>query len=405
MTTQDTLTSPRIRALQEALAAGHRAALEAFWHDVDQSGAPLIELATDDSPQVWVTFIWRARAPVENVIIIRGLTQHDSKRAEMFLLPETDLWYRTFHARPDTRAVYLFLPTDAAPHIDPLNSKTFYFPPHADNPEQGDFTVSVLELPHTPAQPWILPHPNQPMGHLERHTFQSSILKNERSIWVYTPPGYATTAEPYNVLILFDGYLYAQVMQAPTTLDNLINARHIPPLVAFMLDSPDRMQELLCYPPFADFLAQEFMPWAHHQYHLTHQPTHTVVGGVSAGGLTAAYLGLRHAELFGNVLAQSSAFWWQPQHEDEPEWLARQFVASPRLPLRFYLDVGLLEDYTEGEESVSQLVSTRHFRNILRAQGYPVHYAEFSGDHEEICWQGTVADGLIALLNEDVALG
>jgi enterochelin esterase family protein len=114
-------------------------------------------------------------------------------------------------------------------------------------------------------------------------------------------------------------------------------------------------------------------------------------------------LGLRHSEWFGNVLAQSAAFWWRPQTEDEPEWLARQFVTSPGLPLRFYLDVGLLEDYTEGEEGVSQLVSTRHFRNILRAKGYLVQYAEFSGDHEEICWQGTLADGLIALLNQDVA--
>ena len=104
-------------------------------------------------------------------------------------------------------------------------------------------------------------------------------------------------------------------------------------------------------------------------------------------------------------VAQSAAFWWRPQNEDEPEWLARQFVASPRLPLRFYLDVGLLEDWTEGDEGVSQLVSTRHFRNILHAKGYPVRYAEFSGDHEEICWQGTLADGLIALLNEDVAHG
>jgi uncharacterized protein DUF3327 len=201
MTTQDTITSSRIRALQEELAAGHCAALEAFWHDVNQSGAPLIEPATDDNAQVLVTFIWQATAPVENVKIIRGLTQRDSKRAEMFLLPETDLWFRTFRARPDTRAVYLFLPQGSPPQIDPFNSKTFYFPPHIDNPEQGGFTVSVLELPQTPTQPWIQTRPNQPSGHLERHTFQSSILNNERRIWVYTPPGYTTATEPYDVLI------------------------------------------------------------------------------------------------------------------------------------------------------------------------------------------------------------
>ena len=33
----------------------------------------------------------------------------------------------------------------------------------------------------------------------------------------------------------------------------------------------------------------------------------TVVGGCSAGGLMAAYVGLQHPELFGRVLAQSGS--------------------------------------------------------------------------------------------------
>jgi enterochelin esterase family protein len=401
MTTPDALISPRIKTLREELAAGKHAALDAFWQEVNRSGTPLIESVTDDDAHVWVTFLWRAKELVEKIRIIRGLTQHDPNCAELFHLPDTDLWYRTFRARSDIRTLYLFLPKGSSEQLDPLNSKTYLYPPDEDNPEQGGEVVSVLELPQAPAQPWVQPQPNIPTGQLERCTLHSSILNNERRIWVYTPPGYTVSGNPYDLLILFDGWAYAHAMHAPVTLDNLIGVGKIPPLVAVMLDSPDRMQELLCYPPFADFLAQELMPWAHQNYHLTNKPTQTIVGGMSAGGLAAAYIGLRYPELFGKVLAQSAALWWRPHDESEPEWLARQFVTGPRLPLRFYLDVGLLEDWTEGDEGVSQLVSTRHLRNVLQAKGYPVHYAEFSGDHDEICWQGTLADGLITLLNEE----
>ena len=38
-------------------------------------------------------------------------------------------------------------------------------------------------------------------------------------------------------------------------------------------------------------------------------------------------------------------------------------------------------------------------RAVLRAKGYPVRYAEFSGGHHFLCWRGTLADGVLALLD------
>jgi enterochelin esterase-like enzyme len=35
---------------------------------------------------------------------------------------------------------------------------------------------------------------------------------------------------------------------------------------------------------------------------------------------------------------------------------------------------------------------------VPRAKGYPVAYAELSGGHDYLYWQGTLADGLIALV-------
>lgn len=40
---------------------------------------------------------------------------------------------------------------------------------------------------------------------------------------------------------------------------------------------------------------------------------------------------------------------------------------------------------------------TRGNRDILRAKGYRVAYQEFMGGHDDACWQGTIADGILAL--------
>lgn len=87
------------------------------------------------------------------------------------------------------------------------------------------------------------------------------------------------------------------------------------------------------------------MPWVREHYHVTTDPAQTIVGGSSYGGLAAAFAGLRASETFGNVLAQSDSFWWDQDPEDDiqQEWIIQQYIASPRLPLRFYLEVGLKE--------------------------------------------------------------
>ncbi len=158
-------------------------------------------------------------------------------------------------------------------------------------------------------------------------------------------------------------------------------------------------------------MTQELPPWARQSYHLTTDPARTVVAGASLGGLAAALAALRHPEVFGNVLSQSGSFYWGPETGPfywgpndgvEFEWLTRQFVTSPRLPLRFYLEVGLLERDPRGVNGPSMVLANRHFRDVLQAKGYAVHYAEFNGGHECLCWQGTLDDGLLFLMGNGV---
>jgi enterochelin esterase-like enzyme len=246
---------------------------------------------------------------------------------------------------------------------------------------------------------------------VQRDTFRSKLLGNERPIWIYTPHGYAAGKKPYGLLVLTDGGGYVNTARVATTLDNLIAAGLIPPLVAVMVENPNRWRELSCNSTYADFLAQEIVPWARVNYHATDRPEQTIIGGTSLGGLQAACVGLKHSEVFGNVLSQSGAFAWKPDDEKEWEWVSRQFAAGPRLPLRFSFEAGLLEGTWWWRDLMAKqpnapanlidptmLAANRNLRDTLQSKGYSVHYTEYNGNHGMLNWRGTLASHLIALV-------
>jgi enterochelin esterase-like enzyme len=404
MFTEETLIGPRLQALQRDIEAGNTTALEAFWQEVSKLGTPLIEPIAGDSKHSWVSFVWRAPDETATVSLAGQVERGDHRHVPMTRMPSTDLLYHTLRLRNDHRTEYRlgFGDGEGSERRDPLNPHTQLFPGGEDSFHgETDFTVSVLALPDAPLQPWLLPQPGVTPGRLEQHRFRSEILGNERILSIYTPAGYQREGEPYALVVLFDRWAYAEVMATPTVLDNLIAAGTIQPVVVVMIshiDFPARERELSCNPANAEFIATELIPWVRREYHITSDPARTVLGGSSAGGLAAAHAALLYPEMFGKVLSQSGAFWWKPVAEEEWEWLSRQFAGSPRAPLSFYLEAGLLESAPGEEDGMSLLGTNRRMRDVLQAKGYPVYYAEFNGPHVFACWQGSVADGLMALL-------
>ena len=412
--------SPRLSALQDRLKSGDRAALDSFWKEIEQNGAPIIEPVPDSDRDMLVTMLWRAREETTNVFVFRL----GDVSKPMARLLDTDLWYKTFRLQKGARFIYQLatnLPDpkewrgitrfEGALRNDPLNP--FQFTEHYNefNPYEGN-SFSAVELPCAEPQTWNVVRPNVPTGRVQRDKFQSKLLGNERPIWIYTPHDYATSKKPYGLLVLTDGGGYVNTARVATTLDNLIAAGLIPPLVAVMVENPDRWRELSCNSSYADFLAQEIVPWARANYHATDRPEQTIIGGTSLGGLQAAYVGLKHSEVFGNVLSQSGAFGWKPDGEKEPEWLNRQFAASPRLPLHFSFEAGLMEGTWWWRDLMAKLpnappanlidptllAANRHLRDTLQSKGYAVHYTEFNGNHGMLNWRGTLASHLIALI-------
>jgi len=413
MAAKQMLVSPRITSLEQALISGDTTALQAFWQEITEQGTPLMEAIAGDAPHYLVTFLWRDKGDTHNVVVWGGPAGLDHPEDhQMARLLDTDLWYKTYRLQTDLRAVYTFSVNDPLTKLgdersdvgtrflpDPLNPHQFVYHTDEQSPSSQEVAYSILELPGAPRQPWIVPQSHGAKGQVEVHRLRSQILDNERRVWVYTPAFYTTSGEPYRLLLLFDGWTYIDLIPTPTILDNLVREGMIPPLVAVLLDHPDqetRNRELPCHQPFVDFVTKELMPWVHEHYHVTNEPEETIVGGCSYGGLAAAFVGLRASETFGNVLSQSGSFWWDkdPKEDIQQEWIIQQFIKSPRLLLRFYLEVGLKEDWGW----IYMVGCNRHFRDVLVLKGYEVHYAEFNGYHHSVSHRGSLADGLLRLV-------
>jgi len=415
MAEKDAVTSPRLQQLLDELEAGKKDALGSFWKEIKAQGVPLVEKIDGDSQHRLVTFLWQTSEDLLSVSLVSLLT--NPSKHYMKFVPGTDIWYLSLRLPSDLRATYQFFPEERSASVqgsgdtaqdiylpDPFNPNIFRFYTEDEDPTGVKLARSVLELQDVSPQPWITPQEGVAKGKVHLHTMRSTILGNERRIWVYSPPKYTTElGRPLSLMILFDGWAYANLMPTFTILDNLIAAQLILPTVVVMLDSLDletRIKELVFHPPFNQFLTTELMPWIFMQYAVTTDPTKTVLAGSSAGGLAAAYAALEHPEIFGNVLAQSGAFSLSPSWETDFSWIARQYALREKAALKFHLDVGTLEEnsYRELRGRPSTLAANRHMHDVLTEKGYPVHYVEFSGGHDHVSWQGTLGEGIRALL-------
>ncbi len=398
-------SSPRLKRLAEDVKTGRVGAVQTFWQEVADKG-PLVEDIAGNDRDADVTFLWRETYDTRNVRLMRA-----PYGDYMSHLSGTDVWYKTVRLRRGTRLSYGISPNDrpatrwATEQLDPLNPRKF-----PDDPTYRFISQSVLDMPGAPDEQWALRTPVR-RGLIEEKTVKSALLKNpvfkdERPIWIYTPPGYDRTAGPYPLIVLLDGAAWVsnRFGNAPATLDNLINDGRIRPAIV-LFDPGNRGGGPEGRASYGEALVRELMPMLRASYPISTNPADTVIGGYSGGGLAAAEIALLHSEVFGNVLSQSGAFRNRDPGDEEPNATARKYLAEPRRPIRFYLETGLYDNVPGADLPLYEMVldetnlmGNRHLRDVLRAKGYDVTYREVGGGHDYVHWRAMLADGLMTLL-------
>ena len=204
--------SPRIKALRTELGAGNNSALDQFWQEVTRQGTPLVEPLADDSKNALVTFIWRGGDDVKSVFVTGTLVRGErALNHRLMRVAGTDVWYRTYRLGRDARFSYRLAPMPVA-HEDWTNEIFRNAVPDPLNLAPA----KIAELPDAPPQPWIKRIEGVPQGKVENLKLKSAILRNERSVWIYTPPGYSPVGTPYGILVEFDGL--NSIIAIPTPL-------------------------------------------------------------------------------------------------------------------------------------------------------------------------------------------
>lgn len=245
---------------------------------------------------------------------------------------------------------------------------------------------------------------------LRKHEkFPSSILKNERDLIVYLPPGYEKQPERrFPVLYLQDGqnlfdgatsFVPGMDWRVGQTADHLIGIGAVEPLIIVGIYNlgeqrireytPSRMPKLGggSANRYAKFLTDEVKPFINHEYRTLGDAGNTGLGGSSLGGLVSLYVGLKFSQVYGKVAALSPSVWWNQR-------VMHRFAATLRVGKRprIWLDVGT----AEGRQTVRDV---ENFRDVLMKKGWQLeadlHFELAEGaEHNEAAWASRIGSVL-----------
>lgn len=166
--------------------------------------------------------------------------------------------------------------------------------------------------------------------HIIDTAFFMPQLNRYRRIWVYLPPGYASSHKKYPVLYMHDGQnifddstSYSGEWGVDETLDTLGPQTKECIVVAIDHGGDKRINE---YSPFdmekwgkgegdqyVDFLVKTVKPYIRKKYRTKRCRKHQFIAGSSMGGLISFYAMLKYPKEFGGAGVFSPAFWIVPQ--------------------------------------------------------------------------------------------
>ena len=221
-----------------------------------------------------------------------------------------------------------------------------------------------------------------PRGKVESFEHRSAILGNTRKVHVYLPPGYDPNgSRRYPEAWLGDGTNYVERVGVPRILDRLIAEGRLEPVVAILVDTPDRRVEYSLHAGYRRMMVEELVPRVAAQYRVENASARRLLAGGSRGGQMAIDLCLAAPEVFGLCGA------WAPAIA--PLTVA-EFLGGRRTSSRFALLRALYDDRF-GPDAPA-------LRDGLSALGAQVDSLEAPQGHSLAAWPDLTARVLLTLL-------
>lgn len=409
MKNNENIISPRIQSLCNELKVDRVKAINRFWNDISKNGSPIIEKIENDIENYLVTLVWRENEPIDKIAVFGEMFGMNNDNAQLEKLHGTDLWYRTWKVRGDSKSLYMFIVNEKEGQawdeldfrMDPFNNNKYVCIDDEKNPDNYYLLCkeeSYVILPNFEEKNWTIENDNVPKGKIELiEEFESKILNNKRRIWIYTPAGYNENAENMGLALFNDGWEYVHITKVITTFDNLIAEKKIPPMCAVFIESnEDRNEELTCSEKFSCFVMNELLPWVKENYNIDNNASKNLIAGFSYGGLTAAFIAFKYPEVFSNVLSQSGGMFWNQEDDENKKGLVlSMYENGSKQPIDFYVTFGEFE-----KEFERNYQANLDFYDILRNKGYNVEYKEFWGGHTYTDVDIELGNGIIHLLKK-----
>jgi enterochelin esterase family protein len=314
-------------------------------------------------------FIYRGTA--NSVTVPGDANAWNVSTSSMNDIAGTNLWYRTDVYENDARLDYKFYLNGSSWILDPLNPRTIL----------GGFGPnSELRMPAYVMPPEIEFYPNISHGTFIDTLFHSVNLGNTRTIKIYLPPNYHTSAFSFPMILVHDGLEFITLANSNNVLDYLIDQQLIEPTIGVFVPPVNRTEEYTgnLQGFFTSFIVNEVIPWVDSRFRTIRDPRKRAVMGPSAGGNISLWQGLTHPEVFGNVAAQSSYI---------QSSIFDGFQNGPALDLNIYMNLG-----TYDLPIIIPLV--RNFIPILQSKGYTYQYQEYHEGHSWGLWRTHIDDAL-----------
>jgi enterochelin esterase-like enzyme len=222
------------------------------------------------------------------------------------------------------------------------------------------------------------------------------VVPYKRKVAVYVPKQYVTgTAAPF--IVVQDGLGYTNTL--PRMLDNLINERRVPPMIAIMISSgggdAQGSQRGLEYDTvsaqYTTFIETEVLPRIAKEYKVkfTTDPEGRATMGGSSGAACAFTMAWFRPDLYRRVLSYSGTFVNQqsPLNPESPhgawEYHENLIPKSERKPIRIWLEVSENDNGSKRDEASlhNWVLANQRMATALKAKGYPYRYvfAEAAG--------------------------